>query len=281
MTKTYISLLCLFLTLYVQHAESDLFYDFFSKADPCESFCDKTYPSTPLDNGKHSSCCCRGCRFFNLVHLVEDRDNVDLNVTKDACQASCMEAYSHTKDRYACNIGCSRMAKQKQAELHITSISWSMYVEDGNSVLMLQPVDFEPDDVLTDPGLRRQFEHGWGNGGDQSDDDRIPETHIRTLPMENIVARGSVGENNPNLVSLHSARMAGDWLDCAARKIGLPRVVLASVVLFAMLTALWLCLAPDRRASNANVEYIQPLDMEETKDLLDPPPKYSLHVDRI
>ncbi|KAK7863836.1 hypothetical protein R5R35_003321 [Gryllus longicercus] len=271
MERRYYGLLGLFLTFLIRQAESDLFYDLFSK-DPCESFCDKTYPSNTLDNVEHSSCCCRGCRFFNLVHLVEDRDNVDLNVTKDACQASCMEAYVHTKDRYACNIGCSQMAKQKQAELHVTSISWSMYVEDGNSVFMLQP----------DPGLRRQLEHSWGFDGELSGDDdgRIPETHVRTLPMDNMVGRGSGGESNPSIVSLHS-RMSGDWLDCAARKIGLPRMVLAGVVLFAVLMALWLCLAPDRRSNSSNIEYMQPLDMDETKDLLEPPPKYSLHVDRI
>lgn len=34
--------------------------------------------------------------------------------------------------------------------------------------------DFEPDDVLTDPGLRSQLTNAAG--------DRLPETHIRSIP---------------------------------------------------------------------------------------------------
>jgi len=35
---------------------------------------------------------------------------------------ACMEAYSHTKDRYACNLGCASMAKQKKVSMHIVYI---------------------------------------------------------------------------------------------------------------------------------------------------------------
>ena len=38
---------------------------------------------------KYRSCCQQGCRFFDLVHLIDDNKNLDLNITKDACQA-CM-----------------------------------------------------------------------------------------------------------------------------------------------------------------------------------------------
>ncbi|XP_066993530.1 transmembrane protein 59 isoform X2 [Anabrus simplex] len=254
----------LFMLLFIEYVESDIFYDVLSKIDPCESLCDKSYPANTPENAKHSSCCCVGCRFFNLIHLAEDREVLDLNNTKDDCQASCMEAYSHTKERYACNIGCACMAKLKQTQAMIPQISWSMYVEDGNSILMLQPVDFEPDDVLTDPGLRRQLEFSVA-GGKVS---RLPETHVRTLPVDDLGDRGD------------GSRVHGgsDWLDCAARKVGLPRMVLAGLVVFAILLAIWLCLCSDRRGGH--VEYI-PATSAGVKEPLDLPPKYTPLVNEV
>ncbi|XP_069674503.1 transmembrane protein 59-like isoform X1 [Periplaneta americana] len=272
--------LSLLILLFSRYVESDLFYDVLNKVDPCEAYCEKTYPGISVLNVKYGSCCRQGCRFFTLVHLVDDKENTDLNTTKDACQASCMEAYSHTKDRYACNLGCASMAKQKKIDSLVAQISWSVYVEDGNSVLMLQPAgDFEPDDVLTDPGLRRQLEHSWGfgnrdsNGNADQGIDRLPETHVKTLPIEGDEIDG-IGDKTGFGTS---RSFGGDWLDCAARKSGLPRLLLAGAVMFAVLLALWLCLAPERRPNK--LEYFPPLD--DPKDPFDCPPKYSLHVDKV
>jgi hypothetical protein len=70
----------------------------------------------------------------------------------------------------------------------------------------------------------------------------------------------------------------GDWLDCAARKSGLPRLLLAgAVMLFAVLLALWLCLASERLPNK--LDSFPSLD--EPKDPFDCPPKYSLHVDKV
>jgi hypothetical protein len=50
--------------------------------------------------------------------------------------------------------------------------------------------DFEPDDVLTDPGLKHQLELAWGlrnvDGTDHADGGagHLPETHVKTLPFE-------------------------------------------------------------------------------------------------
>jgi hypothetical protein len=60
----------------------------------------------------------------------------------------------------------------------------------NNFALLSKIGDFEPDDILTDPGLKRQLEHSWGSGsGDNSDNvnrgsDRLPETYVKTLPFE-------------------------------------------------------------------------------------------------
>jgi hypothetical protein len=48
----------------------------------------------------------------------------------------------------------------------------------------------EPDDVLTDPGLKHQLELAWGlrnvddTGNTDRGTDRLPETHVKTLPFE-------------------------------------------------------------------------------------------------
>jgi hypothetical protein len=50
--------------------------------------------------------------------------------------------------------------------------------------------DFEPDDVLTDPGLKHQLELAWGlrnvdgTGNTDRGSGRLPETHVKTLPFE-------------------------------------------------------------------------------------------------
>lgn len=273
---SYLVLLC---SRYVQ---SDLLYD------QCEAYCEKTYPGISIANVKYGSCCQQGCRFFTLVHLIDDNENLDLNTTIDACQASCMEAYSHTKDRYACNLGCASMAKQKKVDSLVAQISWSVYIEDGNNVLMLQPVagDFEPDDVLTDPGLKHQLELTWGLGnvdGTGSADQgagHLPETHVKTLPFEEDETDG-MGDKN-GLEAAHN--FGGNWLDCAARKSDLPRLLIASAVTFAVLLVLWLCLAPAfwrvlSSVGTGKLDSFPPLD--EPEDPFDCPPKYSLNVQKV
>jgi hypothetical protein len=62
----------------------------------------------------------------------------------------------------------------------------------NNNFMFSFPVagDFEPDDVLTDPGLKHQLELTWGLGnvdGTGSADQgagHLPETHVKTLPFE-------------------------------------------------------------------------------------------------
>nr|CAD7577512.1 unnamed protein product [Timema californicum] len=52
------------------------------------AFCMETIEKKYHCPSKYGSCCRRGCRFFNLVYLVENREKVDINATKATCQAS-------------------------------------------------------------------------------------------------------------------------------------------------------------------------------------------------
>jgi hypothetical protein len=77
---------------------------------------------------------------------------------------------------------------------------------------------------------------------------------------------------------LETARsFGGDWLDCAARKSGLPRLLVAGTITFTVLLALWLCLAPERRTS---LQDSLPA-LIELEDSFDCPPKYSLHLNEV
>lgn len=82
-------------------------------------------------------------------------------------------------------------------------------------------------------------------------------------------------EDKNTLETAHS--LGGDWLDCAARKSGLPRLLVAGAITFAVLLAVWLCLAPEKRTSKLDIL----IALDEPKDPFACPPKYSLHIDKV
>jgi hypothetical protein len=82
-------------------------------------------------------------------------------------------------------------------------------------------------------------------------------------------------EDKNNLETARS--LGGDWLNCAARISGLPRLLVAGAVTFAVLLALWLCLAPGRLLNKLDSF----LALDEPEDPFDCPPKYSLHLDKV
>ncbi|KAF4521412.1 hypothetical protein B566_EDAN010569 [Ephemera danica] len=47
-----------------------------------------------------------------LAPSAEPVASARTNSSKEACQASCMEAYKHTRERYACHEGCANMARE-------------------------------------------------------------------------------------------------------------------------------------------------------------------------
>jgi hypothetical protein len=86
--------------------------------------------------------------------------------------------------------------------------------------------------------------------------------------------------NKNALEAAHS--IGGNWLDCAAHKSDLPCLLIA--VMFAILLALWLCLAPAfwlllSSLRTGKLDYFTHLD--EPEDPFDCPPKYSLHVQKV
>ncbi|XP_076233555.1 transmembrane protein 59-like [Calliopsis andreniformis] len=267
--------------LFLEHVvRSDTLYSIVNAEDPCINLCETPLP-LPFENNKYvKSCCQRGCRFFNLVDGLEPNS---FNRTKDACEASCAEAYTAQQDRDACSTGCDFMAKRRISDL-LSVFSVAIYVEKeiDSNILLMSP-DIPENDILSDPGLRKELLPGWWD----SNGFKLPQTYIKTVPLD----AGTVDYGIPSDYSGEndqSASMPGsDWLQCASRHIGLPHWFLASAIAAAALSALWLCLYSEKSNDSYKEILIEKSDISPTVALYvpevplhkQPPPKYTESVD--
>lgn len=94
--------------------------------------------------------------------------------------AACIEAYSTLQDRYACSTGCDFMAKQRVSDL-LSLFSIAICIEEGidSNVLLMSP-DIPENDILTDPGLRKELLPGWWD----TEGFKLPQTYVKTVPMD-------------------------------------------------------------------------------------------------
>lgn len=115
--------------------------------------------------------CCLTC-FFIIFH------------TPLLFAVACKEAYTELQDRYACGTGCDFMAKQRIADL-LSLFSIAICVEEGmdSNVLLMSP-DIPENDILTDPGLRKELLPRWWD----SDGFKLPQTYVKTVPMDSGVS---------------------------------------------------------------------------------------------
>lgn len=259
-------------------------------SESCEASCDKTYPLHTYPSAEHLTCCKRGCRLFAMIDLIHDADNI--NSTKDSCMASCMEAYSHTAERYACNLGCSNQvpfASQKQQEeqkqtlhllmplLYIQSMynnivdhvsrlvtkSWTLYIQQDNGKMVI---------VHSQPETVQEF----------SDADEFMDSQENDFPNEPIRFEGAqmhrlsayrsnshygvaLGGFSREDVSRYPERTAAaDWLGCISRQSGIPRWLLVLVLFLAVMVMVWLCCAT---AVTAPEQHLRPQKLHINGDL--------------
>uniref|UniRef100_A0A1W7R9G3 Transmembrane protein 59 n=1 Tax=Hadrurus spadix TaxID=141984 RepID=A0A1W7R9G3_9SCOR len=261
-------LLKLFVVFIYGHSLSNcnLFDKLNEDSEPCESSCDKTYPLHTYPSAEHLSCCKRGCRLFTMIDLIHDADSV--NTTKDSCMASCMEAYSQTAERYACNLGCSNQistSKQKEQKqtlhlltplLYIQSMynnivdhvsrlvtnSWTLYIQQDTGKMVI---------VHSQPETVQEF----------SDADEFMDSQEADFPSEPVKYTGAqlhrlsayrssshygmaLGGYSHDEGSRYPERMAtADWLGCISRQSGIPRWLLVLVLFLAVMVMVWLCCA--------------------------------------
>ncbi|XP_043270944.1 uncharacterized protein [Venturia canescens] len=232
-------IITLFLIFVIDNALCDDIFELFRREDPCVALCEKS-PQTIVTNEYEKSCCQRGCRFFNLVDLRQGLVAVNtLNSSKDACESSCTEAYQVLQDRSACTSGCDFMAAQKFADL--LSILSVFYVEDSNVLLM--SLDMPENDVMTDPGLRKELLPGWWD----TEGFKLPQTFIKTVPKD----ADTMGDYGGSSVYYGETKQSvtindSDWLQCASRHTGIPRWLLGSAIAVGATAAIWLRFIADR-----------------------------------
>lgn len=96
---------------------------------------------------------------------------------------ACTEAYTNLNDRYVCNTGCNFMARQRISDL-LSLFTVAICMEESIDVLPMSP-DIPENDILTDPGLRKELLPRWWD----SDGFKLPQTYIKTIPMDARVSK--------------------------------------------------------------------------------------------
>lgn len=135
------------------------------------------------------------------VSLFSIFELIFLNVHKFSCSwltilhwnyflfefTACSEAYTVTQDRDACKAGCNYMSKQRISDL-LSLLSVAVYVEENvgidTNALLMSP-EIPETDILTDPSLRKELLPGWWD----SDGFKLPQTFVKTVPMDSGVRR--------------------------------------------------------------------------------------------
>ncbi|KAJ8917771.1 hypothetical protein NQ315_010677 [Exocentrus adspersus] len=206
-------------------------------SDQCIDICKNAdLPSLELENYEQVVCQ-RGCGFFNAIRFQGD---INLNTTKKECHISCEESYIVKEENGICKTGCDLIAKQED-------FANNDFVIDSEENIVLASPDREIEfDLLSDPSIKSQLETGFNV------DYKIPETHIRTMPIE-------VSEEE---ITIKESR---DWLDCASYNSGIPRWILLSAILSAVLIALWLSFSTEKRS---NQEPTVMIDVDDDKMIL-------------
>lgn len=122
------------------------------------------------------------------------------------CIAACLEAYADSLDRYLCYVGCAFMAKQRSSDL-LALFSISVHMKKGLESNILLVPDIPENDILTDPGLRKELLPGWWD----TDGFKLPQTYIKTVPMDAGVSKAY----SSNTLCWHYSAMAhaGDFCD--------------------------------------------------------------------
>ncbi|XP_034944982.1 transmembrane protein 59-like [Chelonus insularis] len=259
------NLIVFFALFAIKSIKANVFNELINQKDPCVALCEKIPLSTSLTSTEpllsdsaatKKSCCQRGCRFFNLVDLVDGPENKELNDTKNACESSCTEAYIDREDRSACIMGCTYMAKQRILDL-VSILSAALSTEDDLIIphhLLVISLDM-PDNAMSDPGLKKEIFPGWWD----SEGFKLPQTFIKSVPQDSTVMDYSISPDYSGEVEQTISMPGANWLQCVSRHTGIPRWVLSSFIITGALAALWLCFVsektteiPDKSISDNN-----------------------------
>ncbi|XP_047446103.1 transmembrane protein 59 [Mugil cephalus] len=251
-------------------ASSDVFDSVLGSTVSCHKSCEMTYSLHTYPREEELYACQRGCRLFSICQFVRDSD--DLNQTKSECESTCREAYTHSDEQYACNLGCQNQlpfAEQRQEQLEammprihllhpltlvrgfwedmmsqahsfITS-SWTFYLQaDDGKVVIFQ----------TEPEVRifSQFEL-------ERDVQEEPRNNFPGLsrPVYKEYQRTLIQERDRDMTEDHDDQY--NLFSCLSRNPWLPGWILTTTLILSVLVLIWICCAT---VATAVDQYVPP-----------------------
>ncbi|XP_034411862.1 transmembrane protein 59 isoform X2 [Cyclopterus lumpus] len=230
-------------------SSGDVFDSVLGNTQSCHKSCEMTYSLHTYPREEELYACQRGCRLFSICQFVRDSD--DLNQTKSECESTCREAYSHSDEQYACNLGCQNQLPfaehrleqleammprihllypltlvrglwedvMSQAHSFITS-TWTFYLQadDGKVVIFQFEVekDFGEEPQKSFPGLSPVYK----------------EYH-RTL----------IQERDRDMTGDRTYADEYNLFNCLSRNPWLPGWILTTTLILSVLVLIWICCA--------------------------------------
>ncbi|TDH05924.1 hypothetical protein EPR50_G00127480 [Perca flavescens] len=252
--SSFVCMLGLFVLLACTSASSDVFDSVLGNTVSCHKSCEMTYSLHTYPREEELYACQRGCRLFSICQFV--RDSEDLNQTKSECESTCHEAYTHSDEQYACNLGCQNQlpfAEQRheqleammprihllypltlvrgfwedvmsQAHSFITS-TWTFYLQaDDGRVVIFQ----------TEPQIKffSQF---------QVETDVKEEQ--KTFPVYKEYHRTLIQERDRDMTGDRSYDDEYNLFSCLSRNPWLPGWILTTTLILSVLVLIWICCA--------------------------------------
>ncbi|XP_029308510.1 transmembrane protein 59 [Cottoperca gobio] len=244
----FVCMLGLFVLLAYTSASSDVFDSVLGNTASCHKSCEMTYSLHTYPREEELYACQRGCRLFSICQFVRDSD--DLNQTKTECESTCREAYIHSDEQYACNLGCQNQLPfaekrhdqleammprihmlypltlvrgfwedvMSQAHSFITS-TWTFYLQadDGKVVIFQFEVekDVKEEPQRSFPGLSPVYK----------------EYHRSLIQERDRDMTRERGDDEYNLFS------------CLSRNPWLPGWILTTTLILSVLVLIWICCA--------------------------------------
>ncbi|XP_074507938.1 transmembrane protein 59 isoform X1 [Sebastes fasciatus] len=259
--SSFVCMLGLSVLLACTSASTDVFDSVLGNTASCHKSCEMTYSLHTYPREEELYACQRGCRLFSICQFV--RDSEDLNQTKSECESTCREAYSHSDEQYACNLGCQNQLPfaekrleqvqleammprihllhpltlvrgfwedvMNQAHSFITS-TWTFYLQaDDGRVVIFQ----------TEPQVKffSQFEV----------EKDVKEEPQRTFPMLSPVYkeyhRTLIQERDRDLTGDRSYDDEYNLFSCLSRNPWLPGWILTTTLILSVLVLIWICCA--------------------------------------
>ncbi|EEB14960.1 hypothetical protein Phum_PHUM336640 [Pediculus humanus corporis] len=151
------------------------------KSCGCYDACTKNFTNNSVKDLQKIEACQRGCRFYLLILHTSHEKNTVKNFTnaKYGCHLC---NYNNPAEISPCNFGCAALETARtlctSGDKPLAQVSYSLVIEESD--VLIHP---DPDDVLTDPGLRKQFEKTLEALLDAKQ--KLPEIHFRNLPIKN------------------------------------------------------------------------------------------------